>query len=555
MPGLKLSRQHYYRWLRRPVTAAELAEAWRAIALVDAHRDDPEFGRGFTSWVFTQKIRSSGLLPSFGTVGDGLDNAMMESFWSSMQVELLDRRKWRTRTELANAIFEYIEVFYNLTYPCCSPDRCSNLSRSRGRSGIVRCHPDNHRDATTRPGAHHVRAKGRAAMAVAVAAVPEHRGGVRALHPVIRTTEYTPQARRYADRVAPRIRPDLDDVPAYVPGKGAPGAVKLASNEITAGPLPSVLARMTSILGSVNRYPDNGAVALRDELAKLTGVTPENVHVGCGSVAICQMLVQISCLPGDEVLMAWRSFESYPLAARVAGAIPVQVPLDAHHAHDLDAMAAAITDRTRLIFVCNPNNPTGTTVSRGDLIDFLTKVPPEVMVALDEAYFEYHRDNDVSGPRIDGIELFREFPNVVVLRTFSKAYGLAGLRVGYAVADPSVVEALSKVHIPFSVNSAAQAAAIASLNAGDELLARTEGVVAERARVRDTLLAAGYDVPPTQANFVWLVLGDESTDFAADAAAAKLLVRAFAGDGVRVTVTDPSENDAFLAFATKWRGR
>ncbi|GAA4402118.1 histidinol-phosphate transaminase [Tsukamurella soli] len=352
--------------------------------------------------------------------------------------------------------------------------------------------------------------------------------------------------------MALRIRPDLDDVPAYVPGKAAPGSLKLASNEITAGPLPSVLTHITSILGGVNRYPDNGAVDLRDDLAKLTGVGPDEIHVGCGSVAICQMLVQITCLPGDEVIMAWRSFESYPLAVRIAGAVPVQVPLDGNHAHDLDAMAAAVTDRTRLIFVCNPNNPTGTTVSHEALVDFLRTVPPNVLVALDEAYFEYTRASDVTGTRTDGVEIFREFSNVVVLRTFSKAYGLAGLRVGYAIADPAVVTALSKVHIPFSVNSAAQAAAIASLEAGDELLARTEAVVAERARVRDALLAAGYDVPPTQANFVWLALGDKASPFAAAAAEAGLLVRPFDGDGVRVTVTEPAENDAFLAFATGW---
>lgn len=357
----------------------------------------------------------------------------------------------------------------------------------------------------------------------------------------------------YSGEVAPYIRPDLEHVPAYVPGKTVPGAIKLASNEIAQGPLPGVLESAAAAAAGANRYPDNGAVELRDELAKLTGVTPENIQVGCGSSSLCLGLAQITCEPGDEVLMPWRSFESYPIVAQVVGAMPVQVPLTADHRHDLDAMLAAITDRTRLIFVCNPNNPTGTTISRDDLRAFLQRVPPHIVVGLDEAYFEYHRTNKATGDRVDGVEITREFPNVIALRTFSKAYGLAGLRVGYAIGDPAIITALSKVHIPFSVNSVAQAAAIASLDAGDELLARTETVVAERSRVREALLAAGYDVPPSQSNFVWLALGDDAAPFAADAAAAGLIVRAFAGDGVRVTVTDRAEDDAFLDFATKWR--
>lgn len=357
-----------------------------------------------------------------------------------------------------------------------------------------------------------------------------------------------------SSRPAPlSIRSDLDALPAYVPGKSAPGAIKLASNEIVDGPLPSVAAALAEVLRSANRYPDNGAVALKAELAKLTGATEEQLHAGCGSVALCQDLVQVTCRPGDEVIFAWRSFEAYPIVTRVVGATPVQVPLTADHAHDLDAMAAAITDRTRLIFVCNPNNPTGTTVSEEALEAFLQKVPPHVIVALDEAYYEYHRANEQTGERIDGAALITRHRNVIALRTFSKAYGLAGLRVGYAIADPELIAALTKVHLPFSVSVPAQAAAIASLHANDELLARTETVVAERARVRDALLQAGFEVPHTQANFVWLPLGTDSVRFTTDAAEAGLLVRGFDGAGVRVTVTVPEENDAFLAFATKWQ--
>ncbi|WP_067476443.1 histidinol-phosphate transaminase [Nocardia amamiensis] len=344
-----------------------------------------------------------------------------------------------------------------------------------------------------------------------------------------------------------QIRPDLDSIPAYTPGRSHPGAVKLASNETTFGPLPAAAKAIAEAAESANRYPDNQVAELRAALADFLGVGFDNVAVGCGSVALCQELVQITCAsPSDEVLFAWRSFEAYPIVTKVGNATSVQVPLTADQVHDLDALAAAVTDRTRLIFVCNPNNPTGTAVGKAELVRFLDAVPPHVLVVLDEAYYEYLRLAD----HPDGVELGRTRPNVVVLRTFSKAYGLAGLRVGYAVADPAVITALLKVHIPFSVNRLAQAAAIASLEARHELLDRTDILVAERERMRDALVAAGYPVPPSQANFVWLPLGGRSTEFGEASAAAGVLVRPYGADGVRVTVGDPHENDLFLGFAT-----
>ncbi len=350
-----------------------------------------------------------------------------------------------------------------------------------------------------------------------------------------------------------RIRPDLDTLPVYVPGKTFPGAIKLASNEVTEPPLPSVATAIAEAAATANRYPDNGMVALTDELAKNLGVTPAEVQVGCGSVILCQNLITVTARPGDEVLFGWRSFEMYPVATQVVGATPVQVPLTGDAVHDLKAMAAAITDRTRLIFVCNPNNPTGTVVEAQALRDFLRAVPSDIVVALDEAYIEYTR---LSEPyAYDAVELRREFANVVVLRTFSKAYGLAGLRVGYAVGDPEVIAALNKVHVPFTVNSLAQAAAVASLHARDELLARTDAVVAERERVTARLRDLGYRLADSQANFVWLMLGDDAGPFAAACADAGVIVRPFAGDGVRVTITHPGENDAFLAFAEAWSQR
>ncbi|CAJ1494790.1 pyridoxal phosphate-dependent aminotransferase [[Mycobacterium] burgundiense] len=345
-----------------------------------------------------------------------------------------------------------------------------------------------------------------------------------------------------------RLRPLMADLPAYTPGRTVPGAIKLASNETVDGPLPSVRSAIVRAAETLNRYPDNGYVELKERLAKHVNFAPEHIAVGCGSVSLCQQLVQITATVGDEVLFGWRAFEVYPLQVRVAGATPVPVPL-LDHTHDLDAMLAAITDRTRLIFICNPNNPTSTVVAPDDLARFVDAVPTDIVICIDEAYVEYIRD----GLAPDSLALARDHPNVIVLRTFSKAYGLAGARVGYAVGDPDLITALGKVYVPFTASTLAQAAAIASLDAAEELLARTDAVVAERGRVSAALRAAGYRLPPSQANFVWLPLGPERTaDFVAQAAKARILVRPYGDDGVRVTIGAPHENDAFLAFATDW---
>lgn len=353
-----------------------------------------------------------------------------------------------------------------------------------------------------------------------------------------------------------RLRPELADLPAYTPGKTVPGAIKLASNETVHGPLPGVRAAIAAATETINRYPDNGHVELRENLARfLNGnslskdwdVTPDRIAVGCGSVSLCQQLIQITCGPGDEVVFGWRSFEVYPLQVRVAGATSVQVPLR-DETFDLDAMLAAVTDRTRLIFVCNPNNPTSTVVDPDELARFVAAVPSDILVCIDEAYVEYIRD----GMLPDSLGLARDHPNVVVLRTFSKAYGLAGLRVGYAVGDPEVITALGKVYVPFTSSTISQAAAIASLQAADELMARTDAVVEERRRVSTALTGLGYTVPASQANFVWLPLGVQTADFAARAAEARVLVRPYGNEGARVSIGAPEENDAFLTFAAAW---
>lgn len=339
------------------------------------------------------------------------------------------------------------------------------------------------------------------------------------------------------------IRKDLEHLPAYVPGARNDRAVKLSSNEIAEGPLPSVTAAMQRSLATINRYPDMGALELREALAQKLGLRIEQIAVGTGSSALCQQLVTITAQPGDEVVFPWRSFEAYPIFAQVAGATPVAVPLSADHRVDLPAMAAAITERTKLVFVCNPNNPTGTTVTEREWADFMAQVPSDVLVALDEAYVEYNQAAD-SPLATDEITTY---PNVVGLRTFSKAYGLAGARVGYAFGPEDIITALNKVAVPFSVSSVAQVGAIASLQVQEELDARVAHTCVQRARLVDFLSA--YGTPHSETNFVWLPaerLTVTPQELAAKLADADVLVRAFA-EGVRITVTNEEETRACIA--------
>jgi histidinol-phosphate aminotransferase len=358
--------------------------------------------------------------------------------------------------------------------------------------------------------------------------------------------------RRNLGPVTVRLSSTLTQLPRYVPGRSVPGAIKLASNETPYPPLPSVLERIAESAQRVNRYPDTGSGELTNRIAARLGVDPAQVAVGSGSVALCAQLVLATCDPGSEVVYAWRSFEAYPMVVALASAQPVPVPL-VDFAHDLDAMAAAVTERTRLIFVCNPNNPTGTVVEREALLAFLERVPSDVVVALDEAYFEFVRDGEVP----DGVTLLALYPNLVVLRTFSKAYGLAGLRVGYAVAgDPEVAAALRRTQLPFAVTQIGQDAALASLEpaAEGELLARVDDLVIERAWVVSAVRQLGYEVPPTEANFFWLPLGARTSAWSDACADRKLIVRPFAGEGVRVTIGSTEENERLLAAATELVG-
>ncbi|TDC30556.1 histidinol-phosphate transaminase [Micromonospora sp. 15K316] len=348
-------------------------------------------------------------------------------------------------------------------------------------------------------------------------------------------------------------RADLDALPSYVPGRnptdlarelGLPEAIKLASNEVPYGPLPGVVEAVTEAAAGVHRYPDMGVVTLRNTLAERYGVDPDRIATGCGSVALAEHLARATSLPGDEVLYSWRSFEAYPIIAATSGATSVQVPNGAGHGHDLEAMAAAVTDRTRLVLVCTPNNPTGTALRKAELDRFLDAVPDDVLVVIDEAYREFVTDPEVP----DGLA-YLDRPNVAVLRTLSKAWGLAGLRIGFLVAQPEVAAAVRKVVTPFSTSMVAQAAALAALAQADEVERRCALVVAERDRVTEALRKFLPDVPTSQANFVWLPLGDRAVSFGKACESRAVIVRPFPGDGVRVTIGTPAENDAFLAAA------
>jgi histidinol-phosphate aminotransferase len=320
---------------------------------------------------------------------------------------------------------------------------------------------------------------------------------------------------------------------------------KLSSNENPYPPLPGVVEAAHRAVDVMNRYPDMGNSALYDALAARLRVPVGDLAAATGSVALIYQLLTAFCEPGDEVVHAWRSFEAYPIAIAAAAATSVPVPVTSDGRHDLDAMAAAVGPHTRCVMICTPNNPTGPAVTQADLDAFLARVPEDVLVVVDEAYVEFVRMDD----KVDGIATYRSHPNVVVFRTFSKAYGLAGFRVGYAVAQEPVAAALRAVSLPFGVSGVAQAAAIASLDAESALFERVDALVAQRARVTVALRKEGWDIPDPQGNFVWFGLGERTTEFAAAADEVGIVVRPFAGEGARVSIGEDEANDRLLELA------
>jgi histidinol-phosphate aminotransferase len=354
-----------------------------------------------------------------------------------------------------------------------------------------------------------------------------------------------------------RPRPVMDRLPKYAAGK--PPAVieglqpyKLSSNENPLPPIPEVLEAIQS-QHNIQRYPDPLSTALRTELSRFLDVPAEDIVTGAGSLgALVQILQtfagQSEDGTADEVVYAWRSFEAYPIMIGLSGAASVQIPNQADGSHDLEAMAAALNERTKVVLLCTPNNPTGPALSTAQVEDFLAKVPQDVVVVIDEAYTEFVRDPEV----VDGIKVYKKYPNVIVLRTFSKAHGLANLRVGYSVSNPELTQHLRVAATPFAVSSLAEDAAIASLKHYDKVVERVQSLVDERDRVVAGLSELGWKIPESQGNFVWLPLGENAQDFATYAGEQALSVRAFPNEGVRVSIGEVEANTRFLALCANY---
>lgn len=352
-------------------------------------------------------------------------------------------------------------------------------------------------------------------------------------------------------------RPVLELLPKYAAGK-PPAAVagltsyKLSSNENPMPPVPGVLAAIREGV-DYNRYPDPLATKLREAIAGYLAVPADDVVTGAGSLGALTQILQTFAGQNDdgvadEVIYAWRSFEAYPICVGTAGATAVEVPVLADGRHDLDAMAAAVNERTSVVLLCTPNNPTGPALGAAEVEDFINKVPRNVLIVIDEAYTEFVRMDGA----VDGIELYRKYANVVVLRTFSKAHGLANLRVGYSVSQPAITEHLRVIATPFAVSSLAEKAAVASLENIGEVVERVQSLVDERTRVVAGLRELGWDLPDAQGNFVWLKLGGNTAEFARLAGEHALSVRAFDGEGIRVSIGETEANTRFLEVCSKY---
>ena len=356
-----------------------------------------------------------------------------------------------------------------------------------------------------------------------------------------------------SDSMKPRLRSEMSVLPTYKAGKKVPpvnglNAFKLSSNENAHAPLPSVLLAIADAAAEINRYPDPFTSALTAALAEKYSVPIEQIATGTGSVGVCQQIVQAVAGAGDEVIYAWRSFEAYPIITTIAGATNIQIPLTATGQHDLVAMLESITSKTRVIFICTPNNPTGGIVTQPQIDAFLAKVPEDILVVIDEAYVEFNRD----ALAIDGMATMKAHSNVGVLRTFSKAYGLAGLRVGYFIGPEHIAEAVRKTAVPFGVSNIAQVAAVSSLQHEAELFEIVDKVVTERIWFEAELRKIGFELPASQANFIWLPLGDRTDEFALRSAGIAVSVRPFPGEGVRISIGERDALERIIELAAEF---
>jgi len=349
-----------------------------------------------------------------------------------------------------------------------------------------------------------------------------------------------------------RVRPAIAALPAYRPGRsiaqvqqdhGVTDSVKLASNENPFGPIPEVLEAINAAAADINRYADHRAQPVRDAVAAMLGVDSNAVTVGCGSVGLIQQLFLTFVDAGDEVVSPWRSFEVYPIETMMMGATFVTTALTTELELDLDAVVSAITDKTKLVLLANPNNPSGTARTVAQLDAALAAIPDDVVVLLDEAYREFVDPEFGDSVR----ELLPRYPNLAISRSMSKAFGLAGLRTGYLVADPELIVEVDKMLVPFAVNGLAQAAAVAAVQHRDKYQPMIDLVRSERSRVVGELQKMGWNVPRPQGNFVYLPLAERTDAVALDLERSGVITRPFSGEGLRVTIGLASENDRFLA--------
>jgi histidinol-phosphate aminotransferase len=355
------------------------------------------------------------------------------------------------------------------------------------------------------------------------------------------------------------VKAHIRELEPYQPGKpveeverelGIEGSIKLASNESAVGPSPRAVAAVRDALQSVHRYPDGSSFALRRALAARLEVDPAQLVFGAGADELLELLAKVLLGPGDEAVFAWPSFAMYPIVANGMGATPVPVPLTGDLVHDLPAMAQAVTERTKLVLVCNPNNPTGTSVGAEEFDRFAGALPDSAVLVADEAYIDFARRTDFP----DSLGWVRRRPGTIALRTFSKIYGLAGLRIGYGIADPELADYLQRARHPFNVNRLAEVAALAALD--DSAHAeRSRRVNAEGVEYLSRELAAlGIEVWPTDANFL---LARAGADVHERLMGEGVIVRPLAGFGmpehVRITVGLPEENERLVKALRRLR--
>ncbi|MBN2754799.1 MAG: histidinol-phosphate transaminase [Candidatus Goldbacteria bacterium] len=336
----------------------------------------------------------------------------------------------------------------------------------------------------------------------------------------------------------------------YVPGKpaavvqrelGLKDVIKLASNENPLGPSKAAVKAMAKALNTLNIYPESGAYELRKALAKRLRVKPETLFFGNGSNELLQIIAEAFVSPGDEVMFSAVSFVVYSIAANIAGGTIIQIPQD-NFRHNIDGFIARLSPKTKLIFICNPNNPTGTIISKAEFEKLMQAVPKNVIVVLDEAYFEYADDKNYP----DGIKYLSKYPNLIVLRTFSKVYGLAGIRAGYGVADPEITGIMERIRPPFNINTLAQKGALAALGDKAHMTATLKTNKEGRAYLYAELKKLGIKYVPTQANFIFIILDKNARIYFEELQKKGVIIRTVFDNFARITIGTMKENKRLI---------